>query len=97
MQIECEVFIPCCNTWEDHDKKTGFKERIIALNLVTAPEIKEIDQSVKKEIESAVKLARTDPEPPREDMAMYIYSEGTNGELVRGSDLFTTFETNGKM
>jgi len=82
---------------QKRDPITGFKERIIALNLVTAPEIKEIDQSVKKEIESAVKLARTDPEPPREDMAMYIYSEGTNGELVRGSDLFTTFETNGKM
>ena len=52
---------------------------------------------MKKVVDAAVKLARTDPEPPNEDMAMYIYSEGTNGELVRGADLFTQYETNGKM
>lgn len=82
---------------QKRDPITGFKERIIGGNLASAAEIKAIDQEVKKVVDAAVKLARTDPEPPNEDMAMYIYSEGTNGELVRGADLFTQYETNGKM
>lgn len=44
-----------------------------------------------------MQLARTDPEPPNDDMAMFIYSEGNNGEPVRGSDLFTHFPTNEKL
>jgi len=84
-------------TRQKRDPINGFKERLIALNLATAPELKTIDQGVKKEVDEAVQFARTDPEPPRDDMAMYIYAEGTDGELVRGSDLFTNFPTNGKM
>ena len=56
-----------------------------------------IDSEIKKELDAADKAARNDPEPPNEDMAMYIYSEGTNGQLVRGSDPFTMYETNEKL
>lgn len=56
-----------------------------------------MDQDAKKEVDNAVQLARTDPEPPNDDMAMFIYSEGNNGEPVRGSDLFTHFPTNEKL
>lgn len=48
-------------------------------------------------MDEAVQFARTDPEPPVDDMAMYIYTEGTSGETVRGSDLFTQFPSNGKL
>jgi len=79
------------------DPINGFKDRIITMNLVTAAELKAIEQGIKKELDAADKAARTDPEPPNEDMAMYIYSEGTNGHLVRGADPFTLYETNGKL
>ena len=45
-------------------------------------------------VDEAVQFARTDAEPPRDDMGMFIYSEGTDGEMVRGSDMFTKFPTN---
>jgi len=79
------------------DPINGFKERIITANLVTAADLKAIDQEVKKELDTADRAARTDPEPPNEDMAMYIYSEGTGGKPVRGADPFTLYETNGKL
>lgn len=82
---------------QKRDPITGFKERCITMNLVTAADLKTIDGEVKKELDKADKAARTDPEPPRDDMAMFIYSEGTGGARVRGSDLFTTFPTNDKM
>ncbi|XP_057306767.1 pyruvate dehydrogenase E1 component subunit alpha, somatic form, mitochondrial-like isoform X2 [Hydractinia symbiolongicarpus] len=81
---------------QKRDPITGFKERITRANLVSSAELKQIDLSVKKEVEEAVFAARNDPEPPVDDMAMFIYSEGTNGERVRGADLFTTFPTNEK-
>jgi len=82
---------------QKRDPITGFKERILTGNLVTPADIKEIDVAIKKEIDLADKAARNDPEPPNEDMAMFIYSEGTGGKPVRGSDLFTMYATNDKM
>lgn len=79
------------------DPINGFKERILTDQLVTAAELKAIDVEIKKELDVADKAARNDPEPPNEDMAWYIYSEGTNGDLVRGADPFTMYETNGKL
>lgn len=79
---------------QKRDPITGFKERILGGNLTDAAEIKGIDQEIKKMVDEAVKGARSDPEPPYEDMAMHIYSESSNGELVRGSDLFTQHVTN---
>jgi len=82
---------------QKRDPITGFKERCLTGNILTAADVKEIDTAVKKEIDTADKAARNDPEPPRDDMAMFIYSEGYGGQRVRGSDLFTTFPTNDKM
>merc|ERR1719244_757762 len=69
---------------QKRDPITSFKERVLTANLVTAAELKAIDTEVKVEIDKADKAARTDPEPPAEDMAMFIYSEGTGGQPVRG-------------
>lgn len=82
---------------QKRDPISGFKERMLGLGLAKQAELKNIDQAIKKEVDEAVKAARTDPEPPRDDMAMFIYSEGMDGKPVRGSDLFTTFPSNGKM
>jgi len=81
-------------TRQKRDPINGFKERLLALELATQPELKAIDQEVKKMVDEAVQFARTDAEPPRDDMGMFIYSEGTDGEMVRGSDMFTMFPTN---
>lgn len=79
------------------DPITGFRERALLGKVVTAEELKAIDNEVKKIIMAADKSARNDPFPPRDDMAMYIYSEGTGGERVRGADLWTTFPSNEKI
>lgn len=79
---------------QKRDPITGFKERIIGGNLTNTAELKGIDQEIKKVIDEAVKAARNDPVPPNSDMAMHIQSESMNGELVRGADMFTLYETN---
>jgi len=84
-------------TRQKRDPINGFKERLVGLELATQAELKKVDQEVKKMVDEAVQFARTDAEPPRDDMAMFIYSEGTGGESVRGSDLFTQFPTNDRL
>jgi pyruvate dehydrogenase E1 component alpha subunit len=71
------------------DPITGFKERIIALGLVTAEDCKAVEDKVKKEIEEATVKAKTDPEPPLDDLYTNIYSQIPEGYRVRGCDPFS--------
>lgn len=82
---------------QKRDPISGFKDRCLAGGIVTADEIKAIEADVKGIIGDAQKRARTDPEPPLSDMGMFVYSEGTDGEAIRGCDLFTAHPTNDKM
>merc|ERR1712142_683135 len=63
------------------DPINGFKERIITANLVTAADLKAIDQEVKKELDAADKASRTDPEPPNEDMPCTSTQKGQTVNL----------------
>jgi len=69
----------------------GFKDRIIASELVTAEEIKAIDDKVKKEVDDAVLHARNDPEPSPEELYSHVYSQLPPGLKIRGCDPFTYY------
>jgi len=69
----------------------GFKDRIIACELVTAEEIKAIDDKVKKEVDDAVLHAKNDPEPSPEELYSHVYSQLPPGLQIRGCDPFTYY------
>ncbi|XP_044011145.1 probable pyruvate dehydrogenase E1 component subunit alpha, mitochondrial isoform X2 [Aphidius gifuensis] len=47
---------------QTRDPLTSFKERILSTNLVTADELKKIDTDIRKEVDDAVKIAKSDKE-----------------------------------
>lgn len=51
-----------------------FKERILSADLVTAEELKKIDGEVRKEVDEAVKIAKTDKEIAVQELAADVYS-----------------------
>lgn len=51
-----------------------FKERILSADLVTADELKKIDGEVRKEVDEAVKIAKTDKEIAVQELAADVYS-----------------------
>lgn len=73
------------------DPITGFKDRVIAAGLMTAEELKAIDDKVKKEVDEGVMHAKMDPEPSPEEMYSHVYSQPYPGFQVRGCDPFTYY------
>ncbi|GCC32903.1 pyruvate dehydrogenase E1 subunit alpha 1b isoform X1 [Chiloscyllium punctatum] len=55
------------------DPITMLKERMLSKNLSSVEELKEIDVSVRQEVEEAAQFATTDPEPALDDLAHNIY------------------------
>jgi len=71
------------------DPITGFRDRLISANLATAEELKSMDIAVRREIDEAVKIAKSDPEIPVQEMYNNIYSVVPDNYEVRGCDAFT--------
>lgn len=65
------------------DPITHFKEKIITSGLVTEAELKTIDTEVKKEVEDAVKKAKSDSGIKLEELTYDIYSNDENLKTVR--------------
>lgn len=79
---------------QKRDPINGFRDIIVESGLAVSEELKDIDLSIKKQVEAAVKIAREDSEPPLEDLAKHIYSGGMNGLPVRGCDIMTELPSN---
>jgi len=73
------------------DPITGFKDRIVGAELVTAEEIKAIDDKIKKEVDDGVMHAKNDPEPSPEELYSHVYSQLIPGTQIRGCDPFTYY------
>ncbi|CAG9540724.1 unnamed protein product [Cercopithifilaria johnstoni] len=71
---------------KSRDPITGFKDRIVTAGLVSEEELKEMDKQVKKEIDEAVNVSRTDPPLPLESLYCDIY-HNTPPQHVRGVTL----------
>jgi pyruvate dehydrogenase E1 component alpha subunit len=59
---------------QTRDPITSFKEKIITANLVTADELKTIDQEIRSVVDDATKKAKAEKEIPLEELTADIYS-----------------------
>ncbi|GBM83138.1 putative pyruvate dehydrogenase E1 component subunit alpha, mitochondrial [Araneus ventricosus] len=73
---------------QTRDPITSFREKIINANLVTADELKKIDQEIRKEVEEAVTVAKTANEISVDELYADIYVEPIYTK-VRGVTPFT--------
>ncbi|XP_037385778.1 pyruvate dehydrogenase E1 component subunit alpha, somatic form, mitochondrial-like [Talpa occidentalis] len=80
------------NVREKRDPIMLLKNRMVNNNLASVEELKEIDVSVRKEIDDAAQFAITDPEPNLEELGHHIYSSNTPF-LVRGTNQWIQFKS----
>lgn len=66
---------------QTRDPITSFKEKILSAGLVTQDQLKEIDVSVKKEIDAATAKAKTDPEPAPEELTTDVAKNFLESEI----------------
>lgn len=69
-----------------HDPITGFKDRILTNQLASAEQLKDVDKSIREEVDAAVIVARTDKTPPLEDLYTSILSHPDATHVVRTAD-----------
>lgn len=63
------------------DPITSFKERLIAKNLATSEELRNIEAEIRKEVDEAVSLARTDPEISVDELYTDVYVDPINPNI----------------
>jgi pyruvate dehydrogenase E1 component alpha subunit len=68
---------------QKRDPITQFKDKVISCGLVTEAEIKAIDVEVKKEVDEAVKKAKSDAGHKVEELTWDIYCNDENLKKVR--------------
>jgi len=66
---------------QTRDPITGFRDRIVGAGLVEAVELKEIEQTVRKEVDADVKRATTDPEIGVEELTYDVYENNLGGKI----------------
>lgn len=66
---------------QTRDPLTSFKERILSANLITAEEIKTMENEIRKSIDDAVKTAKADKEIPLSELTADIYAACQEKEI----------------
>ncbi|XP_043286005.1 probable pyruvate dehydrogenase E1 component subunit alpha, mitochondrial isoform X2 [Venturia canescens] len=66
---------------QTRDPLTSFKERILNANLVTADELKQLETEIRKEVDEAVKVAKSDKEIPLHELTTDIYAKNLEPEI----------------
>jgi len=61
-----------------------WKEKILSADLITPEKIKEVDANIRKEVDAAVKVAKTDGELPVADLAADVYYQPLE-DSIRGT------------
>ncbi|XP_038658435.1 pyruvate dehydrogenase E1 component subunit alpha, mitochondrial-like isoform X1 [Scyliorhinus canicula] len=74
------------------DPITMLKERMLNNNLSNVEELKEIDASVRQEVEEGAQFATTDPEPPLEELAYNIFCNEETFD-VRGTNPWIKYKS----
>jgi len=68
-----------------------WKEKMLGADLIEATRIKEIDASIRKEVDAAVKIAKTDAEIPLHELATDVYYQPIE-ETIRGVTPMTPYK-----
>ncbi|PAA70897.1 hypothetical protein BOX15_Mlig000204g2 [Macrostomum lignano] len=74
------------------DPIASFRQTLLTAELVAEEELKEIDQSVRKEVDEAVQAAKTNAVPDPKELYTNVYSQPPSGQpnyRIRGIDQFT--------
>ncbi|XP_057337743.1 probable pyruvate dehydrogenase E1 component subunit alpha, mitochondrial isoform X2 [Microplitis mediator] len=66
---------------QTRDPITGFKERILNANLVSADDLKQLESEIKKEVDEAVKVAKSDKEIDDHELSADIYANCLENEI----------------
>ncbi len=64
--------------WVEKDPILLVNKVLIANNIKSEDEIKQIDKEIKADVKGYVKFAETSPEPPPEELSMHTFSEDLN-------------------
>lgn len=59
--------------WKSKDPIKRLKENMMSKHMITQREIKEIEEKIKKDIDEAVKFAKSSPFPDKSDLHKHIY------------------------
>ena len=73
---------------QSRDPITNFKDKLLSTELATNDELKNIDAEIKKEVDDAVKAARSDPELTVDNLYADVYAHPVE-ESIRGITPFT--------
>jgi pyruvate dehydrogenase E1 component alpha subunit len=76
---------------QSRDPITSFKDKMLNANLATAEELKDIDTSVREEIDKAVKASKSDTEIGLEELAADVYAINLE-PVIRGVTSFDTIK-----
>uniref|UniRef100_A0A182W078 Pyruvate dehydrogenase E1 component subunit alpha n=1 Tax=Anopheles minimus TaxID=112268 RepID=A0A182W078_9DIPT len=66
---------------QTRDPISSFKDKILAAGLVTADEVKAMDNEIKKEIDEATKQAKADAEIGLPELTTDVYSQNLDGDI----------------
>ncbi|KAJ3345328.1 alpha subunit of pyruvate dehydrogenase [Kappamyces sp. JEL0680] len=66
------------------DPINGLKDRILKNELATEDELKQIEKSIRADIDKAVSQAQASPEPELSELYTDIYAKGTEPPFIRG-------------
>ena len=76
------------------DPISTFKKKLIDSLLATEEELKEIESSVKAEVQKAADKALSDPQPLLSELYTHIYKDPVLDCEIRGCDPFTWIKAN---
>ena len=66
---------------QTQDPISGFREKLVSSGLATAEELKEIDMTVKKEVDADVKKAKSDGEIEASELYNDVYENNVGGDI----------------
>ncbi|XP_011505777.1 PREDICTED: probable pyruvate dehydrogenase E1 component subunit alpha, mitochondrial [Ceratosolen solmsi marchali] len=72
---------------QTRDPLTSFKERILHANLVTNDELKKMENDIRKEVDDAIKSAKSDKEVPISELTTDIYANNLE-KIIRNTTPF---------
>jgi len=77
---------------QSRDPITSFKDRLIDCGLCDAGELKKIDQDVRKEIDAAVQVARSDAELGPDELYTHVLYRPSEEHIIRGPEPYITIK-----
>lgn len=77
------------------DPIVNLREKLLDSGLADTDDIKRLEKEAKVEVEAAVKIAESDPDPTLDDLFLDLYADDNmEGRKIRGCDNWSRHATN---